>query len=72
MRRLNAQITFDGSIGALQRVLFDLETAKPYVFIDSLNVQPTSAAARGPELGETLRVTLAASSYWKNFETNRR
>jgi general secretion pathway protein M len=72
LRRLNAQITFDGSIEVLQRVLFDLETAKPYVFIDSLNVQPTSAASRGPELGETLRVTLAASSYWKNFEANRR
>jgi general secretion pathway protein M len=72
LRRLNAQITFDGSIEALQRVLFDLETTKPYVFVDSLNVQPTSAAARGPELGETLRVTLAASSYWKIFEANRR
>jgi general secretion pathway protein M len=72
LRRLNAQITFDGSIEALQRLLFDLETAKPYVFIDSLNVQPTSTAARGPELGETLRVTLAASSYWKNFEATRR
>jgi general secretion pathway protein M len=72
LRRLNAQITFDGSIEALQRVLFDLETAKPYVFIDSLNVQSTSAASRGPELGEMLRVTLAASSYWKNFEANHR
>jgi hypothetical protein len=70
MRRLNAQITFDGSIGALQRILFDLETAKPFIFIDALHVQPATTAARGTELDDMLRVTLVASSYWKNFETN--
>ena len=34
LRRLNAQITFDGSIGALQKVLFHLETAVPFIFVE--------------------------------------
>jgi general secretion pathway protein M len=70
LRRLNAQITFDGSIVALQRILFDLETAKPFIFVDSLHVQPSSSGARGTEPGEMLRVTLVASSYWKSFDAS--
>ena len=68
LRRLNAQITFDGSIGALQKVLFHLETAVPFIFVDSLLVQPTATATAAP--GGKLRVTLVASSYWKSFEAN--
>src|SRR5262249_33926768 len=67
LRRLSAQVTFDGSSDALQRVLFDLETYRPFIFVDSLLVQPATTAAPGARLGETLRVTLSASSYWKNF-----
>ena len=67
LRRLNAQITFDGSIEALQRVLFDLETGKPFIFIDSITVQPASTGAPGGRFGDALRVTLVASSYWKSF-----
>jgi len=70
LRRLNAQVTFDGSIGALQRVLFELETAKPFVFIDTLHIQPAATAVQGTELGEMLRVTLVASSYWKSVDAN--
>jgi len=69
LRRLNAQLTFDGSIDALQKVLFDLETAVPYIFVDSLLVQPAATATSGTQGGETLRVTLVTSSYWKSFET---
>jgi len=68
LRRLNAQITFDGSIGALQKVLFDLETAIPFIFVDSLLVQPTATPAPGTKIGDALRVTLVTSSYWKNLE----
>ncbi len=67
LRRLNAQIAFDGSIGALQKVLFDLETAIPFIFIDSLLVQPTTTSGPATKPGEALRVTLVASSYWKNL-----
>jgi hypothetical protein len=70
LRRLNAQTTFDGSTGALQRVLFELETAKPFVFIDSLHIQAGATAVQGTELGEMLRVTLVASSYWKSLDAN--
>jgi hypothetical protein len=70
LRRLNAQITFDGSIGALQRGLFKLETAKPFIFIDSLHIQAGSTPVQGTELDEVLRVTLAASSYWKSLDSN--
>jgi len=65
LKRLNAQITFDGSINALQKVLFTLESGTPYIVVDSLVVQPTSTSAPGTKAGETLRVTLVASSYWK-------
>jgi general secretion pathway protein M len=70
LRRLNTQIAFDSSIEALQKVLFELETAIPYVFVDSLLIQPTATAAPGAKVGETLRVTLVASSYWKSLETS--
>lgn len=69
LRRLNAEINFDGSIGALQKVLFDLETAVPFIFVESVLVQPTSTTAPDAKAREaTLRVTLVASSYWKSFE----
>jgi general secretion pathway protein M len=70
LRRLNTQIAFDSSMEALQKVLFELETAIPFVFVDSLLVQPTATAAPGAKAGETLRVTLVASSYWKSLETS--
>jgi len=68
LHRLNAQITFDGSTDALQRVLFDLETGLPFVFVDSLLVQPAATLAPGEKPGQILRITLAASSYWKGLE----
>jgi len=69
LRRLNAQTTFDGSIDALQKVLFDLETAVPFIFVDSLLVQPT--AAMGSTTGEKLHVTLVTSSYWKGLDAGK-
>lgn len=61
LRQLSAQITFDASLSALQEFLFAIETAVPYIFVESLIVQPSS----NPSVGaERLRVTLAASSYW--------
>ena len=70
LRRLNTQITFDGSMDTLQKVLFDLETAIPFIFVESVLVQPTATAAPGAKIGETLRVTLVASSYWKGLDTS--
>jgi general secretion pathway protein M len=69
LRRLNAQVTFDGSISALQKVLFDLETSIPFIFVDSLLVQPTATATSDTKPAEMLRVSLVASSYWKAAAT---
>ena len=69
LRRLNAQITFDSSAQTLQKVLFSLETAVPFIFVDSLNVQPMPASASSTNVGARIRVTLVASSYWKSLPT---
>lgn len=68
LRRLNAQTTFDSSMESLQKILFELETAVPFIFINSVVVQPAPTSASGAKPWETLRVTLAASSYWKSPE----
>jgi len=65
LRRLTVQTTFDSSTGALQKVLFELETAVPFIFVDSMVVQPTTASAAGTNVGDRLRITLVVSSYWK-------
>ena len=70
LRRLNAQINFDGSIETLQKVLFDLETALPFVFVDSIVIQIAPTSTLGAKAGQSLRVTLVASSYWKSREAN--
>lgn len=70
LRRLNAQTTFDSSMDSLQKILFELETAVPFIFINSIVVQPAPTSASGAKPWETLRVTLVASSYWKSPEPN--
>jgi general secretion pathway protein M len=63
-RRLVAQLTFDCSIAGLQRLLFELETGVPFVFVDSLAVQPATSPVPGARMGDRLRVALSVSSYW--------
>jgi hypothetical protein len=70
LRRLNAQLTYDSSIGSLQRLLFKLETAVPFIFIDSVAAHPAATVAPGTKLGDTLQVTLVASSYWKSVDAS--
>jgi hypothetical protein len=65
LRRLNVQATFDSSGETLQEVLFVLETAVPFIFVDSMVVQSAPTAASSTLVGERLRVTLVATSYWK-------
>jgi general secretion pathway protein M len=68
LQRLSAQLTFDGPTVALQHVVFDLDTGTPFVFVDSLSVQPAPAVTSGTRAGDRLRVTLAVTSYWKPGE----
>lgn len=72
LRRLNAQINFDSSMDALQKLLFHLETAMPFIFVDSIVVQPAPTSENGTISAEVLlRVTLVASSYWKDLSAKR-
>lgn len=64
LQRLTAKLTFDGSIATLQRLLFDLETGLPFMFVDTLAVQPTSVSTAGAGAEDRLRVTLVMSAYW--------
>jgi general secretion pathway protein M len=63
-RRVVAQLTFDCSISGLQRLLFELETGVPFIFVDSLAAQPATASVPGVRVGDRLRVALSVSSYW--------
>jgi len=71
LRRLSAQIDFEGTIGVLQKVLFTLETAVPFIFVDSLVIQRAAASA-GETAGDRLSVNLVATSYWKTSEATTR
>jgi hypothetical protein len=64
LRRLNAQLSLEASIGSLQHFLFDIEAGAPFVFVDAIAIQPASTTAPSPE--DRLRVTLAMSGYWVN------
>jgi len=70
LRRITAVIVFDGSIEALQKILFTLETAKPFIFTDAMTVQPAPTSTTSIKAGDMVRVTLGTSSYWKSFEAS--
>ncbi len=65
LRRISVELVFDSKIEGLQSLLFDIETAVPFIFVNTMAVQ-SSAAVTAAKAEETLRVTLAASSYWKS------
>ena len=64
-RQITAQITFDGSMDTVQKSLFALETSVPFIFVDSITLQPATTSANGGDVGGKLRVSLVVSSYWK-------
>ena len=65
LRRLVAQLSFDSSTTGLQRLLFDLETGAPFMFVDTLVVQPAAASAPGARAADKLRVNLSTTGYWR-------
>jgi hypothetical protein len=66
LHKLNAQLSFESGIAPLQKLLFSLETGTPFVFVDSLSVQPSTGVPPGGRMGDKLRVNLVLSSYWQN------
>jgi hypothetical protein len=69
LRRIGSELTFDGPMDSLQKLLFEVENNVPFIFVDSMSVQPLPLDTKG--LGEVvLRVTLTSSAYWQNHSTS--
>jgi hypothetical protein len=62
---IRLQATLDMGLAALQALLFQLESGTPYVFVESLAVQPPAAAAPGAAQDPLLRVTLGLRAIWR-------
>lgn len=52
------EASLEVGLGALQVLLYQLETGTPYVFVDSISVRPVTASATGGAENAPLRVTL--------------
>jgi hypothetical protein len=65
---IRLQTTLDMNLEALQRMLYQLESGTPYVFVDSLSVQiPGTGAQRAVE-DPLLRVTLGLRAIWQRVK----
>jgi general secretion pathway protein M len=62
---IRLQATLDMNLRALQGMLFQLESGTPYVFVDALTVQPTSATAGRIIEDPQLRATLSLRAFWR-------
>jgi general secretion pathway protein M len=58
------QAMLDIHYDALQTLLYQLETGTPYVFVDSLTLQPPSAASQHDAHDSIMKVTLNLSALW--------
>jgi hypothetical protein len=65
LQRLSAQLVFEASTPGLQQSLSELETGLPFVFVDSLAIQPATAMSVDTRPADKLRITLTVTSYWK-------
>lgn len=62
---IRLQATLDMNLEALQRMLYQLESGTPYVFVDSLSVQIPGGGARQAVEDPLLRVTLGLRAIWQ-------
>ncbi|KQP93243.1 hypothetical protein ASF60_14965 [Methylobacterium sp. Leaf113] len=67
-RRINLEVTFDARITDLQRILFQLETQSPALFVAELQIRPLRPiGARNPsEDDPVLHVVLALFGFCRN------
>ena len=56
--------TLDLGQSSVQGLLYQLESRTPYVFVDSLTVQPVASGQRVTE-NPTLRLTLSLRALWR-------
>jgi len=76
---IRLQATLDASLNELQALLFRLESGTPYVFVESLTMQPaatvapsgqpSSAVAAAGAPASLLRVTLSLRAMWRRGNT---
>ena len=62
---IRLQATLDMNLEALQRMLYQLESGTPYVFVDSVSVQLPGAGAQRAAEDPLLRVTLGLRAIWQ-------
>jgi len=61
--RIQASVT--ASLNSLQRILYNFETATPYVFVDALTVQPADNSDPRVVDESKLRVTMKLRAIWR-------
>jgi general secretion pathway protein M len=66
---IRLQATLDADLQSLQALLYQLESATPYVFVDSLNVQIPGVNAQHAVEDPLLRVTLGLRAVWRREAT---
>jgi general secretion pathway protein M len=62
---IRLQATLDTNLQSLQALLYQLESATPYVFVDSLNIQIPGVNAQQAVEDPLLRVTLGLRAVWR-------
>lgn len=65
---IRLQATLDMNLEALQRMLYQLESGTPYVFVDSLSVQIPGTGAKRAVEDPLLRVTLGLRAIWQRVK----
>jgi general secretion pathway protein M len=62
---IRLQATLDMNLMALRGMLYQLESGTPYVFVDALTVQPSSATVGRAIEDPQLRATLSLRAFWR-------
>jgi len=62
---LRLRTTFDTDLRSLQALLYQLESATPYVFVESINIALPAADARRPVADPLLRITVDLRAVWR-------
>jgi general secretion pathway protein M len=66
-RRIAVEAVVEGRVEALQRVLFNLETAMPVILVDDLAIQPAAEGGgkRADAAAPVLHASMTLSAWWR-------
>jgi general secretion pathway protein M len=65
---VRVQAALDIRYDALQTLLYQLETGTPYVFVDSLTLQPPNSTSQSAAPESIMKVTLNLHSLWRQTQ----